>query len=768
MVSDLSSDNRGGGGSWLVAGGVLAAALVVICRDLLFGDAPVQGDILDQFLPWRIFTSNEISEGRIPLWNPYSFCGAPYLANMQSCVLYPIDRLLDIFFDPLRALSVGVVLHLWLGGLFLTALCRQWGAGMTGATVAALGYVFGGFHAIHLLGGNLLTVTASVYLPLHFLVVTALARRIEAGKPVGWIPFAGSIGAALQVYSGHAQMTFYNALFVTLLALALLSSLSRGRFRFLLNLFLIIAVGGLLAAPQLLATLEYRTFSSRLDALPYNAATEFSLGWEVLPSLVLPEYLGTRADRFTEMRTDTYWGNWKNWSAIYIGILPIAGVIYLLGAGQHRRANRRAIILWGVVLIAGLFLALGRNNPLYALVHQLPLFGGFRAPSKYIPGLIVPLAVLGSIGITLILKCIVSNREQGAKKGIGVALLAAIIGAAGISIVSVVPHLHFADSPKELVTRDAIRSLSFLLVGWGGIVLLSRTLSHQSDRARNFQVGRVAVFILLLACLDIGPYFKKHLVPGSMAGHPLGPIPGDFIKQHLQPGERLLATFDVNHSSDVPNPSYCIPEEIPWVGGYDPLQVGIFVDHFREEGVVAEGVIPDTWSPPIEWAGKLGAGLILTHRDLREWDLEPIARQPFHTGVQGHWFLYRVEDPKPFIEFVPGEPGGHGADDLSADWQNGALQVRGNVPSDGEILIRQTYTPGWKCRSGDGEPSAVRLEKPFWQKVEVSKGEVDCLLSYEPWGWGLGIRLFPIGLLGLIVLGAFSRKGAGRARLPSL
>ncbi len=294
---------------------------------LLRGETFALGDVPDQFLPWRVFTSEEISEGRIPLWNPYTFCGSPFLANMQSAVLYPIDRAVDLFFQPEQGIGIGMILHLFLGGSFLYLLARSFGTSELPSGIAAIGYALGGFHAIHFLGGNLLTITSSIYLPGHLWVVHTLRKRVEAGKGVGLSPLAGILLAVLQVLSGHAQMTFYNALFVGLFFLANLITMKKGRIKFISFLIGSALCAALLAAPQILPTLEYSQHSSRTELLPFLPATEFSFGWEFLPSFFLPEYLGTRADMYTPLRADTYWGDWKNWSAVYIGLLPAFGFL---------------------------------------------------------------------------------------------------------------------------------------------------------------------------------------------------------------------------------------------------------------------------------------------------------------------------------------------------------------------------------------------------------------------------------------------------------
>src|SRR5258706_11244340 len=39
-----------------------------------------------QFVPWTIYTLERYRAGQIPLWNPYSQLGAPFLGNGQSAV----------------------------------------------------------------------------------------------------------------------------------------------------------------------------------------------------------------------------------------------------------------------------------------------------------------------------------------------------------------------------------------------------------------------------------------------------------------------------------------------------------------------------------------------------------------------------------------------------------------------------------------------------------------------------------------------------------
>ena len=53
-------------------------------------------DIYPYYHPVWKFASEEIHRGRLPLWNPYLGFGVPFLANPQSCVLYPFSFFLAV------------------------------------------------------------------------------------------------------------------------------------------------------------------------------------------------------------------------------------------------------------------------------------------------------------------------------------------------------------------------------------------------------------------------------------------------------------------------------------------------------------------------------------------------------------------------------------------------------------------------------------------------------------------------------------------------
>ena len=48
-------------------------------------------DLIIENFAWKRFAVNSLQAGEIPLWNPYLFAGAPFLANGQHGMLYPFS-----------------------------------------------------------------------------------------------------------------------------------------------------------------------------------------------------------------------------------------------------------------------------------------------------------------------------------------------------------------------------------------------------------------------------------------------------------------------------------------------------------------------------------------------------------------------------------------------------------------------------------------------------------------------------------------------------
>ena len=74
--------------------GYLAALAVLFYLPLLLGLRTFpNGDFNQHFLPFSLFQRSEILAGRLPLWNPYTYAGHPFLADVEADVFYPLSNL---------------------------------------------------------------------------------------------------------------------------------------------------------------------------------------------------------------------------------------------------------------------------------------------------------------------------------------------------------------------------------------------------------------------------------------------------------------------------------------------------------------------------------------------------------------------------------------------------------------------------------------------------------------------------------------------------
>ena len=81
--------------------------------------------------------------GIAPLWNPYSFCGSPALANAQNGVLFPLTWLVRIL--PFGAAYLLIALaKMWFCGIFAFLFYRRMEFHPLAALSGSLGFMLGG------------------------------------------------------------------------------------------------------------------------------------------------------------------------------------------------------------------------------------------------------------------------------------------------------------------------------------------------------------------------------------------------------------------------------------------------------------------------------------------------------------------------------------------------------------------------------------------------------------------------------------------------
>ena len=413
----------------LVAAILLALFVLALFFRLLFTDRVLaSGDILHYFYPYRDFAAAAVRAGRIPLWNPYIFLGAPFLANPQAAVLYPLHWPLS-WLPVTRQIAWSGAIHAWLLGLGGYALMRRWGCGSasglaTGLLLAGSGFYGGLLGHINQMNGAAWLPWAVWVLEAKPLVRSTPGRFRFLKSSHTWHATAGfGLLVALMLLAGHTQTVYINlfGIGVWIISPALVE-LARKFWRqgrklshvnrlgsliadsqeglSLAGRKLFVYVGGvllgvLLAGAQLLPTLELSRLGLRSGGLGYGEATSFSLKplkllWTLLPSYGLVD-LSVVFDTlgYTEF-------------VAYVGAIGLA--LALLGL-LFRSRQGTSPWLMGVTLAGlGLFLALGRWNPVYFVLFKLvPGFDLFRTPARWMMLYTLGMAVLAGLGTERIL-----------------------------------------------------------------------------------------------------------------------------------------------------------------------------------------------------------------------------------------------------------------------------------------------------------------------------------------------------------------------------
>jgi hypothetical protein len=350
-------------------------------------------DALTYFTPYWAYRNEALRAGRIPLWNPHLFFGAPFLANIQSAVLYPLHWPLA-WLPAERAIIWSAILHAWLAAVLMYALARR-SLRLTPLAGFLAGAVFG-------LGGfalarveNINQLNGLAWLP-GLLWMADETLRAANGRSRIRRAIALVVLIALSFLAGHTQTFFVNmvALALYLLFTALLT-VEGPRWR-RLALLAAAPVAMAAAAAQLLPTLELMTYGWRSGGLAYRQAASFSLQPRLLLQSFFPPYGGGLAQSFS---SEGY-AEFVAYAGIAASMLAIVGFLTSWRrwrAGAFGAAQAASL---GLLALAGLFFALGAYNPVYYLLWRFaPGFDLFRAPVRWLALYAVGVAGLAGYGL---------------------------------------------------------------------------------------------------------------------------------------------------------------------------------------------------------------------------------------------------------------------------------------------------------------------------------------------------------------------------------
>src|SRR6516162_2268815 len=135
---------------------VIALAVLVFFRDILLRNAFFWEDFMYYYYPARNFAAVSMSGGQLPLWNPYTFNGMPFQADIQTALFYLPNLVLTLFVSggrlSLYAFELEIILHYIIAGAGMYYLVKSYGVDRIFSMFSGLVFALSGFmitRAIH-------------------------------------------------------------------------------------------------------------------------------------------------------------------------------------------------------------------------------------------------------------------------------------------------------------------------------------------------------------------------------------------------------------------------------------------------------------------------------------------------------------------------------------------------------------------------------------------------------------------------------------------
>jgi hypothetical protein len=351
----------------------------IFFRDILLKNAFFWEDFMYYYYPARNFASVSMAGGELPLWNPFTFNGMPFQADIQTALFYIPNLMLTLFVSggrlPFYWMEVEIIAHYMIAAVCMYYLAKSFGLKNTIAFFCGIMFALSGYMITRAIHQPMICETA--WLPL----IVLLFRRMLQTASVKYM-LLGGIVLGHTILAGFPQLTLYIFFLLFLLFMFEFVFIHKEQGSKHSQRLIPLAVGVIvlsiaLSAVQLLPTIELAPNSQRAE-MSYQKSLDGSLSWPGLLTLVIPKLFGASG-----AQGSTFWGEgaygqyWE--TCVYIGI---AGLVMVVIASTQIRNNRHVAFLFGLAVFSLLY-ALGDSFVLHKLFfNYVPTFNKFREPGR--------------------------------------------------------------------------------------------------------------------------------------------------------------------------------------------------------------------------------------------------------------------------------------------------------------------------------------------------------------------------------------------------
>jgi hypothetical protein len=688
--------------------------------------------------------------GEIPLWNPLSNCGVPFLAQWNTLALYP-GALLYLLPPLPWSMSLYVFAHVFLAAMGMYGLALRWSGSRFAACVAGLLFAWNGMTLHALMWTSV--IAALGWMP--WVVLVTERAWLEGGRRH---VIRAAVVSAMQMLAGVPEI-----LLLTWGAIGVLwlrdflrgprmpAPVARGRLFVRVSVCGVLA--GLLCAAQLLPFMELLRASNRHSSFGSDVWAMPLWGWA---NFFVPLF------GCTPSVIGVYSQDLQQWTSSYY-----AGTATLVLALLAWRSDDSRVKWLAGIGLAGLLFALGDQGLVYAGIKKvIPWLGFIQFPVKYVILLTFALPLLAAYGVAAWEKGRFADQtgRRWAAGAIGVVLVV-IIAVMAWAWIRPLPQT----VPGVAVTNGLWRA-AFLLAIAGAFAFAMRG-------GRPGVIARFAILGLLGADMLTHMPRQNPTVANRVFGElPVDmnppPVPGESRAMLSPPMRRFMESAAVAD----PFQFYATQRRlllhncnlvgrVPKVDGFFPLYV-------REGDRLIRQLYRSTNYATLPLLDFLGVSQLSSSTEMFLWETRPTA-MPLVTCGQAPVFASSPEilekvfsgdfAPRQTV-YLPAEVSAQ-VNAASNACRVTASEVRAHFISANVeaaapslVVLAQTHYPAWRAYV-DGMPVAIHRANYACQAVLVPAGLHRVELRYEDRALKVGAWVSLVTLAALIVTWIGIRTG---------
>jgi len=346
------------------------------------------GDIYSQFFPWKEFAKNSIQSGTLPFWDPFTFSGFPFLADIQKGVFYP-GGIFFFIFDFSSALKIFIIVHFIIMGFSIFFFLKTLNFSSLAAFFGSFIYMFNTFTISKINFFNAIATLA--FFPVLLILILKFILEKNFYNFILLI-----LILCIEFLSGHPPLFFYcmffSFIYFIFIALKIdgIKVFIKKFFQYFFYVVIIFSFFILITLPQTGLFWELINNSMRFNGISYSEATVDSLSFSSLLSFFMPGALnGININPL------------KDWLDFSLGILNFFSVTFIFLFTISFFFNKNKLIYFCYIIIfSSILIALGKNTPIHSWFFTFfPGFSFLRHPGLAITIALIPFSIITAFSI---------------------------------------------------------------------------------------------------------------------------------------------------------------------------------------------------------------------------------------------------------------------------------------------------------------------------------------------------------------------------------